>query len=419
MSSTDLTVAPAAARVRLDGWRGLTMMAAIVLVGFNVRAVILSVPPVVPLIQRDLRLSYTETGLLTSLPVLVMGAAALPAGRLIARFGGRFAVGLGLALVAGGALLRALAPSVLPLYACTLAMSLGIALAQTSVPVLVRQWFPARIGLASALFTDGLILGETAGASLTVPVALGLLGPDAWAGSFVFWSIPVAVMLLIWLPLAPPAPATHKLSAAMAPSAPERASATRPRKQSRVSGWHLGIMLGSGSLMYFGMNAWIAPYNLARGHAGATPLALGILNAAQLPASLAITAFAQALAGRRWPFILAGAFGLIATVGWIAAPVAWQPLWAALFGGSSAAIFTLGFALPSLLAGEADVARLAGQTLATSYSTAFLGPLLGGALWDVGHLPELAFVPVGAAAIVLVILAALLPGRAGFGFVKP
>src|SRR6476469_1789230 len=69
--------------------RTLLVFALIVFVGVNLRSVILAVPPVLPLIQRDLRLSYTATGLLTSLPLLLMCAFALPAGLLAGRFGGR------------------------------------------------------------------------------------------------------------------------------------------------------------------------------------------------------------------------------------------------------------------------------------------------------------------------------------------
>ncbi len=93
---------------------------------------------------------------------------------------------LGLALLAGGAILRGVWPDVLPLYIFTVILSAGITLAQTAVPVLARQWFPTRIGLVAALFTDGLILGETFSASLTLPLMKRFLGPDGWAGMLLF-----------------------------------------------------------------------------------------------------------------------------------------------------------------------------------------------------------------------------------------
>ncbi len=97
---------------------------------------------------------------------------------------------------------------------------------------------------------------------------------------------------------------------------------TAEPKKARVNALHLGILLGGGSLIYFNMNSWIAVYNTATHHAGITSLALGVLNVAQLPVSLGVTFFAQWLAGRRSPFIIAGIICGIAITGWVFTPAA-------------------------------------------------------------------------------------------------
>ena len=181
---------------------------------------------------------------------------------------------------------------------------------------------------------------------------------------------------------------------------------------------HLGILLGGGSLIYFNMNSWIAVYNQATHQAGMTSLALGVLNVAQLPVSLGVTFFAQWLAGRRSPFIIAGIICGIAITGWVFTPAALEPWWAALLGGSSALVFTLGIALPPLLASQNEVARLTGITLSLNYCVAFVGPLLGGQLWDRLHIPALAFFPVLLASISLIVLSLFLPSRANFGLIS-
>ena len=78
-------------------------------------------------------------------------------------------------------------------------MSLGIALAQTAVPVLARRWFPAHIGLVAALFSDGLIIGEAVAAGITVPIMVQIWGRDGWTATFILWGIPVIVLLVLWL----------------------------------------------------------------------------------------------------------------------------------------------------------------------------------------------------------------------------
>jgi CP family cyanate transporter-like MFS transporter len=46
------------------------------LIGASLRVTLLAVPPVIPLIHRDLRLSETAIGALNSLPVLLLAFAA-------------------------------------------------------------------------------------------------------------------------------------------------------------------------------------------------------------------------------------------------------------------------------------------------------------------------------------------------------
>lgn len=398
-------------------WRTVLVCALIVLAGFNLRAIILAVPPVLPFIQRDLQLSYTETGLLTALPTLVLGCASWFSGLLAERIGPRACVTIGLVLLAVGSILRAFWPTVFSLFLFTVLLSLGIAVAQTAAPILTRRWFPLHIGIVSALFTDGLIIGETAGAGITVPLMGQVFGKDAWATTFIFWGVPVVVLLALWLWLTPPASATGSASRPLREgvSVPTTTQDGAPSiKPARVNRLHLGIMLGANSLIYFGMNGWIAPYNQAIQHAELTPFSLTVLNAAQLPVSLGVTFFAQRLAGRRWPFVATGVICAVAIAGWVFTPAELEPLWAALLGGSSAFVFTLGIALPPLLAKPNEVARLTGLTLSLTYIVAFVGPFVGGQLWDILHLPAVAFLPVAIASVTLMILGALLPSRAAF-----
>ncbi len=331
--------------------RGTLALGLLVLVGINLRTALLAVPPILPLLSHDLHLSHTETGLLTSLPTLVMGVASLPVGILIGRWGGRLMVAFGLVLLVLGACLRALWPAVLPLYFLTAVLSLGSACSQTAIPTLIRQWFSTRIGLATALYSDGLVVGETLGAVLTIPVMLNWLGRDAWASSFVFWSIPIVMTLVLWLWLAP-ANTVEQAGKAITPSKPAPAISTH--RPAHVHAWTLGLLLGGAQLIYFGMNAWIAPYNQAVHAPALTWLALSTLNAAQLPASLVITLFADKLVNRRVPFIVSGLLSLGALVGWIWMLVFLEPLWAALIGSTTLFIYTLGLALPALLAKQEE-----------------------------------------------------------------
>jgi CP family cyanate transporter-like MFS transporter len=389
---------------------GILLSGLILLVGINLRTAMLGVPPILPLLSRDLHLSYTETGLITSLPTLVMAVASFPAGKLIERFGGRFMVACGLVLLALGTVLRAIWLTILPLYIFTALLSLGSTFSQTAIPTLTRQWFPKRIGFATALYTDGLVIGETLGAVLTLPL-IAWLGQGAWSSSFLFWGVPTVLTLVLWLWFAPSSHTVVSSAPAASDPAQTPSLAAPKRGSTRLTLWALGLLTGCAQLIYFGTNTWIAPYNQAIHATAMTPIALGFLNAAQLPTTLVLTIFADKLVGRRIPFVFAGLCCLIALGGLLWTPPALQPLWAAVLGGTSILTFTLGIALPALLAKREQVAAWTGTMLALGYTISFIGPFIGGWLWDRLHVPAIAFLPLALASILIPLLALAVPAQ--------
>jgi len=68
--------------------------------------VIVGVPPVLPEVRADLHLSFAAAGALSAIPVLGLGAAAVPGALLANRFGARRVVGLGTVGLGVAALLR-------------------------------------------------------------------------------------------------------------------------------------------------------------------------------------------------------------------------------------------------------------------------------------------------------------------------
>jgi CP family cyanate transporter-like MFS transporter len=367
------------------------------LAGINLRAVLLAVPPVLPLIRQDLGLSYTATSLLTGLPILLLGLAAVPGAFLIARTSPRAAVAFGLVLLAAGAFLRALVPSAFPIFAFTVLLSIGIAICQPAFSVLVRQLFPKHVGMATGIYSNGLIIGEIVAAALTLP-ALNLLGADNWRGTFILWGFPIVAMLALWLLFAP-----RTQTASTAPRARWLAGWKTWR------GWQLGLLLGSGSLVYFATNTWIPVYDRAVGRSqDAIQAALFVLNGMQLPVSILVTVFAGALLGRRWPMVLAGIACVLGVLGWLFVPAA-SLFWAGLLGAGSSTVFLLSLGLPAFLAPERDVAGYTGLALTLGYGSAFFGPLLGGSLWDISGQPGFAFLPIAVAGVLQIVFGLLLP----------
>ncbi|HJU19029.1 MAG TPA: MFS transporter, partial [Stellaceae bacterium] len=131
MSVTGKTGAPAAAA---DGRAWLCRLALLWLAGADLRLTMLAVPPVLPLIHHDLALSEKAIGVLSGLPLLLLGVAAVPGSLLIARLGARRAAIVALLVVAAAAAARGIGSSAPVLFAMTAAMGVGIALLQPALP---------------------------------------------------------------------------------------------------------------------------------------------------------------------------------------------------------------------------------------------------------------------------------------------
>ncbi len=372
--------------------RFLTTLLLLWLAGVALRLTILAVPPVIPLIHDELRLNATQIGILTGLPSMLFAIAAVPGSLLIARLGVRAALVVGLAVAAVGGALRGAFPDVAWLYAMTIAMGAGIAVMQVALPPAVRAWFPERIGFATAVYTNGLIIGEI------LPIALALVLPvvgGTWQRVFVVWSVPVAVIAILVLALAP-APANGL------------ASATRRRWWPDWNDpliWRLGIMLGTINATYFATNAFLPDYLRSNGQSDWISAALTGLNGGQLPASALLLAVAGRLERKSWPYVVCGLLCVLATAGIVFGSGAWIVASATLQGFAASAILILILALPPLLSAPDDVHRVTAAMFTISYSCAVIVPVISGLAWDLSGIASFAFAPIAICGIILVILA--------------
>lgn len=364
----------------------------------NLRTVLLSVPPTLPTLHRELGLTYGAAGLLTTIPILVMALGALPGAFIIGRLGPRSAVAAGLALVASGAALRAVLPAAVPLFAFTLVMAVGIAITQPALPSLAQAWFPSLIARATAIYSSGLLVGEVVAATITLPLLLQGLGLG-WRGALAVWAIPAAAVLALWLVLTPP----H--------SRPSRASDRRflPDWRSGLA-WKTALLMGGASVAYFGMNTWIPDTLTVRHAAGFIAPTLGALNVMQLPVSLALALLGDRVLGHRWPYVAAGLAILIGLAGYVLLPAGSAPVWAGMIGAASSLVFILNLSLPALTA-PAEVARMSAFMFAVGYGCAFLAPSAGGVGWDLTGRPLAALLPTALAGLTVTGLGATLPLR--------
>lgn len=371
----------------------LTSLLLLWLAGNALRLTILAVPPVIPLIHDQLNMSATEVGILTGLPSMLLAIAAVPGSLLIAKLGVRTALVIGLIVTAIGGALRGLMPDVLWLYAMTVAMSAGVAIMQVTMPTAVRSWLPGRIGFATAVYTNGLLVGEILPVALMLVMVLPLVG-GSWQWGFVFWSVPVGVIAVVVM--------------ALAPRAVVNGAAVRRKwwpDWRNMLIWRLGIMLGTINAIYFATNAFLPDYLRSIGQGEWISAALTALNVGQLPASFILLAVAGRLERAAWPYVSCGLLCLLATGGIVFGSGIMIVIAAAVIGFAAAGILILVLALPPLLSPPDDVHRVTAAMFTISYSCAVIVPVISGMLWDLSGMAGMAFLPIALCGILLVILA--------------
>ena len=113
----------------------------IVLVSFNLRPAITAVGLLVDFIQKDLNLSHSSIGLLTSLPLLAFFIVSPFVPRLASRISNEVSMILGLALITGGSLLRSYILSPSMLFLGTFLIGVGIGICNVLLPSIVKKNF--------------------------------------------------------------------------------------------------------------------------------------------------------------------------------------------------------------------------------------------------------------------------------------
>jgi CP family cyanate transporter-like MFS transporter len=369
------------------------------LAGAALRMAILAVPPVIPLIRDELHLSATDIGVLSALPICLFVLSAVPGSLFIARLGTRTALIAALLVVAVGAALRGGSWNLTTLYLATILMGIGVGAMQPTMPVLAREWLPARIGFATAVYSNGLLVGETLPVWLAAPLVMPLVGGQ-WRLELAVWAVPTLFVGLLVIAFAPrraiPAAGTAVPAAAWWPD----------WKNPLI--WRLALLLGTINAMYFAANGFLPAYLSSAGHDDLIPDALTALNLGQLPASLLIVFTASRIERRAWPFIVAGVVMSVAIVGLVTMTGPWTVVWAGILGFFGAISLTLTLALPPLLSRQEDVGRVSAAMFTLSYSIAVVVALLCGALWDLTGVPLVAFVPIGVCTMASIAGAAIL-----------
>lgn len=339
------------------------------LAGVYLRIPILVAPPLAPFISDDLALSQALTGALTTLPILMLAIGAMPGSLAISRIGPRNTLALAMVIMVIGSAGRGLVPDTFTLMLASAVMGLGVAMMQPALPALLPRWLePHHIAIGSAIYMNGMLMGEFIGAGITLPVLMPLLD-NSWRATLLAWSLPALLV-------------------AAALFLPKRDMARPVRRAAWLPDWknpltlRIGLLLGLSGSMFFGLNAYMGNLLEQQGHFEKLPDALFWYNIAQVFASFIMLKMARRWVGRKSLIVAMAILSILGTAGTVLF-AGWPAIISATIMSFFAGILLiLLVALPPLLVPSEETGRLSAGTFLVGYTLAFSVPMLGGVLAD-------------------------------------
>ncbi|MFD6886487.1 CynX/NimT family MFS transporter [Streptomyces sp. NPDC059957] len=370
---------PAPAATPQPAWLGPVLLVGIVLAALNLRPAITSLGALFEETREGLGMSGAVAGLITSVPALCFAVFGVTAPRLSRRFGPAAVVCAGMAAVAAGLLIRPFATNAAGFLAASALTLAGIALTNVLLPVIVKRWFPDRVGTMTGLYSMALAAGTSLAAAATVPLTQALGG--SWRTGLLIWAVLALTAVLPWLAIA--TAARKERAAAAADGAPAvRADAGPSVVRSRTA-WALACYFGLQATGAYITMGWLP--QIFR-DAGVSASTAGILLAVTMVMGVPLAFIIPGLAGRmknQGPIaVVLGLFGLAGYLGLYFAPAAGAWAWVIMLGISNCA-FPLVITMIGLRAkSPAGVVKLSAFAQSTGYLISIPGPLVIGVLYQ-------------------------------------
>jgi MFS transporter, CP family, cyanate transporter len=334
--------------------------------------------------------SATVAGILTSLPPVSFGVAALVGARIGRRFGTAQTLVAAMLVTAATLVGRGTSGSGAAVVAWSIVALFAMGLGNALLPVVVKRWFPGRVGQATGWYAVALAAGTAAAAGLTVPIADAT---GSWRIGLGAWALPalLAAVPWLWLREARLRPVAGQPAR---PPAYDHEVGRHVRRQPRS--WALAGYFGTQSLTAYVVMGWLP--SIYR-DAGTTPAMAGSLLAVLMivggPVSLLVPSLAGRSADQRPLVVGLGACAAVGFGGLLLAPLAFPWGWAVLIGIGMGA-FPLALTLIGLRAMTTDgTAALSSLGQGVGYLIAAGGPVLIGVLreatgsWDLPLLAAL------------------------------
>ncbi|MBB5909352.1 CynX/NimT family MFS transporter [Actinoalloteichus hymeniacidonis] len=349
------------------------LLVGVALAAANMRPAVTSLASVLGDIRSSLGQTATWASLLTTVPTLCFGLAGIAAPFIARRIGLARGIGLALLVLSVGLTVRVVDGPTAVLAGTFLACG-AIAICNVLVPVVVKESFPNRIGMATGVYTSVMAAGGALGSALTPRLAEATGG---WRLPLATWALLALAALCVWSIAARHDKATP----------PAAAQATPDREGSLLRSplaWVITLFFAMQALIAYVVMGWLPEVFIGAGLDIATAgLLLSVVMVVGVPMSLLTgPLIARSRTQSGWALGLGG-LAAIGILGLLIAPL-WAPLLWTLTLGTGMAVFPLALTLISLRTRSAsETARLSAMAQSLGYLIAATGPFLFGVLHDI------------------------------------
>ena len=344
------------------------VLCAMVLLATNMRAPIVALGAIAPVVQEALDISEFQIGWLGAVPMLSFAVGALISPAIAKRFGLENTLIAMIGLLSTGMMIRTVIPTWTGFLVGTLLLTLAIGFANTLAAPVIKQRTPKHIPLITGLFS----LTMTVTAGIVSGVVLPLSERVGWQWALGGWTILGIFALLIWLFLR-----VRLGSSNHQPIVSTDPDASDISMWRTAFAWQIAIFMGLQSLLFYTVASFLPSIWVSKGLSAVSAGQMGSVFQFMAPISILSLTW---LINRGRPIqalaVFAAVLNVIGVLGvsYLSTELAW--LWSALMGIGCSAIFTLSMMLFSLRTYTTNQSsELSGMAQAVGYLIAFFGPL--------------------------------------------
>ncbi|PKH81380.1 CynX/NimT family MFS transporter [Psychrobacter sp. 4Bb] len=364
-TSSNLSTSSSLPSSRFTFW---LVLCAMILLATNMRAPIVALGSIAPVVKDALDISEFQIGWLGAVPMLSFAVGALISPTIGKRFGLENTLIAMIGLLTVGMIIRTAIPTWSGFLIGTLLLTLAIGFANTLAAPVIKQRTPQHIPLITGLFS----LTMTTAAGIVAGVVLPLSEQVGWQWALGGWTILGVFAFVIWLFLRVRLGSSNHQ--AVIPAALGSSDISMWRT---TFAWQIAIFMGLQSLLFYTVASFLPSIWVSKGLSAVSAGQMGSVFQFMAPVSILSLTW---LVNRGRPIqalaVFAAVLNVVGILGvsYLSTDLAW--LWSGMMGMGCSAIFTLSMMLFSMRTYTTNQAsELSGMAQAVGYVIAFFGPL--------------------------------------------